>query len=163
MRVEVLMSKQVATCKPQDSLHTAARLMWECDCGCVPVVDENSKVTGMITDRDICMATYFQDKPLRALSVSSSMSKRIYTCRPEDTVESAEGSMQANQVRRLPVVSASGRIVGIISINDIAREAAREHNPGKREVTEAEVAATVAAVCEPHTNKESQRQLQPAT
>ncbi len=159
MKVEKLMTKQVATCKAQDSLHAAAQMMWEHDCGCVPVVDENSKVIGVITDRDICMAAYFQDKPLRAMTVSSAMSKSTYPCKPEDTIEAAERSMKANQVRRLPVVGGSGRIMGIISLNDIAREAEQERNLGKQEVTETEITSTLAAVCEPHAAKESKKQL----
>ena len=161
MRIEKIMTKQVATCKSQDSLHAAAHLMWEHDCGCVPVLDEKSKVIGVITDRDICMAAYFhQDTPLQALAVSSAMSKKTLTCNPEDTIDAAERVMQVNKVRRIPVVNPDGRILGILSLADIAREAAREQALGKQEVTETEVVKTLAAVCDPQASKEGRKQLQ---
>jgi CBS domain-containing protein len=127
--------------------------MWDNDCGCVPVVDQKRRVVGIITDRDVCMAAYTQGGPLRALRVSSAMSKQVYSCKPEDTLTAAEESMRAKQIRRLPVTDADGLLVGIVSLNDIAREAQHERSQAKREITTDEVGVTLAAVCSPRSHR----------
>lgn len=147
--VQELMTRDVKTCRPEDMLDVPARIMWDHDCGCIPVVDERGRVVGMITDRDICMATYTKGMALGALRVSNAMSSAVHACRPEDTVAVAERIMREHRVRRLPVVASDGQLVGILSINDLAREAVREHAPATREVSPEGLTETLAAVCEP--------------
>jgi CBS domain-containing protein len=150
MLVKDLMTRNVVTCQPQDSLATAASIMWTHDCGCVPVVDEDRQVLGMVTDRDICMATWLNGRPVHDLSVTQPMSKSVWTCRDTDPLETAERIMREKEVRRLPVVDARGRLVGILSVNDILREAARPQGALKaREVSDAEVRETLVAVSKP--------------
>jgi len=151
MNVGQLMTQNVRTCHSEDTLHTAAQIMWDNDCGCVPVTDADRRVVGMLTDRDICMAAYTQGGPLRALKVSSAMSKKLHACKPEDSLATAEEILRANQIRRLPVVDHEGRLVGIVSLNDLAREAEGERTRGAkmREVTVEEIGATLAAICTP--------------
>jgi CBS domain-containing protein len=149
MTVGELMTRDVRTCRPEDSLAVPAKIMWDHDCGCVPVVDDAERVIGMLTDRDICMAAYTQNAPPGALRVSSAMSKQVHACRPEDTVLVAEKIMRTHRVRRLPAVAMDGRLVGIVSINDLAREAVREHAPQTREVSPEALTETLAAICEP--------------
>lgn len=152
MRVEQLMSKQVYWCRPEDTLDRAAQLMWDHDCGALPVCTGNgeTRVSGMITDRDICMSALFQGRPLHEIRVSEAMTRESRVCRPEDAAADAERTMRSAQVRRLPVVSASGDLVGIISLADIAREAAREaqSQQSRPEITEIEVGDTYAAIVE---------------
>ena len=149
MTVDALMTRDAKSCRPEDGLDVPARIMWDNDCGCVPVVDHDYRVVGVITDRDICMATYTRGAPPKALRVSSAMSRSVHACRPEDTVVVAEKIMRMHQVRRLPVTTAGGRLVGIVSINDLAQEAVREHAPPTREVSPEGLAETLAAICEP--------------
>lgn len=149
MNVGQLMTQNVRACRPEDTLQAAAQIMWDCDCGCVPVVDADRRVQGMLTDRDICMAAYTQGGPLRALYVSNAMSKQVYSCRAEDTLEAAEEVMRTHQVRRLPVVGAGGRLVGIISLNDLARGAERELPAKRRKVKIDDIGKTLAAICKP--------------
>lgn len=150
MNVESLMTHDVRTCHPKDTLQTAARIMWDRDCGVVPVVDGQSRVVGMITDRDICMAACLQDKALRDLLVENTMTREIHGCRPAATVRRAEELMEEFQVRRLPVVDEHNQILGIISLNDVAREAEREQSQaGQHEVPEAEVAEALAIIGRP--------------
>ena len=104
----------------------------------------------MLTDRDVCMSAYIQSAPLTGVSVTSAMSKQVSSCRPEDDLASVERLMREKQVHRVPVVDAQGRLAGIISLNDIAREAAQESQTKKpREVSDAEIASTIASVCAP--------------
>jgi CBS domain-containing protein len=126
MRVMDLMTKKPATCKISDSLSVAARLMWDGDCGAIPVVDDGGAVKGMITDRDICMACFTQAKPPSNVSVQEAMSHSLFSCLPESNLADAERTMRLNKVRRLPVVDRRGSLIGILSLADIARVAPQE-------------------------------------
>jgi CBS domain-containing protein len=148
MKVERLMVRNVIVCRLDDNLETAARIMWDNDCGCVPVVDVGNHLVGILTDRDICMAAYIQGRRLSEMHVSSAMSRDVFTCKPSDAIASAEENLRLHQVRRLPVVDESGSVVGILSLNDIVCEAERERGQkGKRQITSDQVATTLAAIC----------------
>jgi CBS domain-containing protein len=146
MKVSELMVSEVITCKDTDKLGEAARLMWERDIGFIPVVSsESGALVGVITDRDGFIAAYFQGKPLWEIPVTSAMSARIATCPPEAGIEDAERLMREFQVHRLPVTGKDGKVVGVISINDFARQAATDAD----EELEEKVAVTLGAICEP--------------
>jgi CBS domain-containing protein len=148
MNVAQLMQSQVKTCGIEDTLHRAAQLMWEGDFGCVPIVDKDLKVVGVITDRDACMGAYTQGKPLHEIPVRLCMSKQVWSCRADDALSTAEKLMQDRRIRRLPVVDGAGRLVGIISLNDIALQASRTRSEKRKPVSDAEVGETLAAICE---------------
>ena len=122
-----------------------------------PVTSANGdgKVIGVVTDRDIAMAAYSQGKQLWAIPVTEAMAHKVIACHADDGISQAEALMRDNQVRRLPVLNQSEHLVGILSLNDLAREAQREMGAGKRaEVTGEAVAATLATVCEPRPSHE---------
>jgi CBS domain-containing protein len=129
-----------------DSLHTAAEIMWHADCGCVPVTDENKRVVGVITDRDICMAAHIEGEPLRERTVGGSMSNSLCVCQPDDTLETVAAVMSERQVRRLPVVDSDGRLVGIVSLNDLALNCTRGGRASSSSLSADAVAATLAAI-----------------
>lgn len=151
MRVEQIMTKQVSSCGSDDTLAQAAQLMWDHDCGCLPVCSGNdaNHVTGVITDRDICMSALFKGRPLHELHVSDAMSRQLQACRPGDSIADTEKTMSQARIRRLPVIDEQGSLVGMISLADLAREAARENTAPKHEISETEVGDTLAAICQP--------------
>jgi len=149
MKVADLMMRTVHTCKPDDSLAAAAALMWDHDVGCAPVVDAGGHVVGMITDRDICMATYTRDTAPSRIDVASVMSRDIFSCSPKDALIEAEEVMRSHRVRRVPVIEDRGTLVGILSLADLALEAVREQAKRGRAVRGEEVTTTLAAVGEP--------------
>lgn len=150
MKVRELMTTEVKCCAIYNTLNTAAQTMWDNDIGCVPIVERDGRVVGMLTDRDICMAAYIQGVALSGALVTSAMSKEVFSCAPDDDVAGAERLMREKQIRRLPVIDARGHLAGILSLNDIAREAQREAEAKKtREVTDAEIARVMASVCAP--------------
>jgi len=118
--VRTLMTTHVEVCGPEDSLARAAQLMWEADCGIVPVVD-NSQLVGVVTDRDICMATYTQGRPPAEIRVGNVTAKRVYSCSADASVGEALSLMARQRVRRLPVTAKDGRLVGMLALADIAR------------------------------------------
>jgi CBS domain-containing protein len=126
MKVKDLMAEAAFTCTPDAPLSEAARIMWERDCGIVPVIDGTGRVAGVVTDRDACMAAYTQGRPLAEISTRSVMATGIHTCHPDDDIDHAAKLMGTKQLRRLPVVDAADRLVGVLSLNDIARKATEE-------------------------------------
>ncbi len=124
MKIEQIMNRHVRSCHPRDSLNEAARMMWEEPCGAVPVVDELSRPVGFLTDRDICMAAYTQDTPLGALQVEGAMARNVVSCAADDDLRSAAQVMRKHRVRRPPVVDRQGCLIGLLSLDDLAREAA---------------------------------------
>jgi CBS domain-containing protein len=148
MRIDKIMSHQVTTCGPHDTLEQAASLMWNSDCGCLPVVrgDGSRHIEGVITDRDICMAALFQGKALHELRVADAMAKQVLTCRASDHVEDAQRLLQKEQIRRLPVVDNDGALAGIVSMADIARESARQQFGQHQQIPPSEVTATLARI-----------------
>ena len=150
MKVRDAMTRSVAACTQDETLNRAAQLMWDNDCGCVPVLDQSGAVTGIITDRDVCMGAYTQGLPLRDISVRSAMSTVVVSCSPEDSVESALALMRQNKIRRLPVTD-GGRPVGILSLGDVMRVLRSSRQDRRPEGTPGEVWETFAVICEPGT------------
>ena len=148
MKVEEIMSVNVETCRADDTLDQPARIMWEKDCGVVPVIDDESHVIGMITDRDICMAAYTQGRRLSEIPVSSACSRTVRSCRLEESVDSAEAVMRAAQVRRLPVVDDEGTLWGIVSLGDIAQSLGTSDRKADG-LSPQNVASTLAAISQP--------------
>src|SRR5688572_14331171 len=103
MKIEDVMTRRVVAARADTDLAHVARLMWENDCGSVPVVDAEDKVVGMVTDRDACMGAYFNGRSLRDLRAAGCMASEMTTCRPQDRVTEIVEIMGARRVRRIPV------------------------------------------------------------
>ena len=153
MNIGQIMKFEVESCHFNDNLKTAAAKMWKSDIGCLPVINNTQQVVGMITDRDICMAACNQEKLLADISVSIAMSKDLYCCHATDTVAKAEDIMRRHKVRRLPVIDTDGKLIGILSLDDLASEVERELFANTHEVTPEEVTATLASVSQPRWRK----------
>ncbi|MDB5108279.1 MAG: hypothetical protein JWM69_1220 [Candidatus Binatus sp.] len=147
MKVAGLMTKDVKTCGTGASLNKAAQIMWENDCGCVPIVAEDARVVGIVTDRDICMAAYTQGQPLASISITLAMSHRVITCFPNDDLETAHRLLRTHEIHRVTVVDDSGAITGILSLSDIthhvhSRDASASQNGSQAQ----EIVRTVFAI-----------------
>lgn len=125
MRARELMSYPVITCHVNDSLASVARQMWDHDCGAIAVVKDESVLTGMITDRDICMAAYTQGRPLDEILVHTAMAHDVVCATADLNVEEVERMMAERQLRRIPIVDAEHRPIGILTLADLATECVR--------------------------------------
>ena len=143
-RVNV-MTRGVAMVHPDDSVQYAARMMGDCDCGAIPVVDWQGRMVGMITDRDITIRSVANGENPERARVSDCMTDETFACHVDDAVENCMRTMSRHQVRRLPVVDDRNRVVGIISQADIAQHAAENHGRGERRA----VSDVVCAISEP--------------
>lgn len=147
MKISEVMTRDVRACNIHDNVERAAQIMWENDCGCVPVVGDDERVVGMLTDRDICMAGYTQGRPFAEIPVMIPMAKEVFGVTENDSVESAERLMREKKIRRVPVLDDAGKLRGIVSINNLALRTrpARRGNGLSGDT----IAQTLAAICEP--------------
>lgn len=122
MTVRELQTSNVKTVSPDTDLAVVAKLMWEGDCGAVPVVTDDRKVIGIITDRDICIASATRAKPPAEIRASEVISTNhgVHAVKQDDDVRIALRAMRKHRVRRLPVLDREQRLTGIVSINDLA-------------------------------------------
>ncbi len=119
MKVRAIMTTDIGFCNLEDSLTKAAKIMWQKDCGVVPLVDEENKVVGMITDRDICIASATQNRKTSDIKAKEMIRGEVFSCAATDNIKTALKKMKKNQLKRLPITGESGELVGILSITDI--------------------------------------------
>jgi CBS domain-containing protein len=118
MKVQDIMTSDVQCCGPDTNLAAAAKMMWDSDCGALPVLNVEGRVMSVITDRDICMATATKNKPAADITVWETVSGKAQTCQLSDDVHTALDLMKREKVRRLPVVDEDGILQGIVAMND---------------------------------------------
>lgn len=114
-----VMTRGVRTMKPNDSVVDAARCMDELNVGVIPVCD-GEKLVGMVTDRDIVVRGVAQEGELRSMKLVDVMSANVRCAREDDDVDQVLSDMAEAQIRRLPVVDGNQRLVGIVTLGDIA-------------------------------------------
>ena len=125
MKVRDIMTGNPKCCGPDTNLAEAAELMWTNDCGALPVV-EDGRLTGIVTDRDICIAVGTRNCRPSDTPVKEIAARTVQTCTPDDDVDMAMAIMRRAQVRRLPVVE-DGKLAGILALNDIILAAAHQY------------------------------------
>jgi CBS domain-containing protein len=118
MRVSDAMTRHVRVCHPRQSVGEAARMMAELDCGVLPVGEED-RLVGMITDRDIALRAVARGKSADT-PVREAMSNEVKYCFEDQPVEQVAKNMSELRVRRLPVLNREKRLVGILSLGDLA-------------------------------------------
>ena len=123
MIVKEILTSDVKSCSADTDLATAAKIMWDGDCGAVPVVNDERNVIGMITDRDICIAATTRSASPADIRVRDVMSGEVHACALGDDVRVALNTMKEQRVRRLPVLDGQQRLAGIISMNDLVMRA----------------------------------------
>jgi CBS domain-containing protein len=145
MKARELMTADPACCTPDDPVQRVAQLMADNDCGCIPVVaDRNdSRVVGVVTDRDIAIRGVAKGRGADA-RVRDVMTPDPFCCSADDDVKDVERVMADRQVRRVVVVDGGGCCVGVIAQADLARAAER-----KRDVSEVEVVRVIERISEP--------------
>ena len=148
MKVKEVMTEKPKTCTLTDNLAHVARLMWEADCGIVPVVAEGGRVVALITDRDICMASMTKGRNVSNIAVEDVVSGKVFTCKPNDDIHLALDTMRENKVRRLPVIAADGTLQGMLSMNDVMLRAEEARDKKAPDVSYGDVVNTYKSICQ---------------
>jgi len=119
MKVKDVMTEAPYYCQPETNLGSATELMWNADCGFLPVRSVDGKVVGVVTDRDICVALGTRNRLPGDVTAGEVMSGRVYSCAPDDDIHTALQTMKEGKVRRLPVITKNGTLVGVVSTDDV--------------------------------------------
>ena len=143
MRARDIMTRNPECCRRDDTARDAALAMRDHDCGAVPIVDDGGRVIGIVTDRDLAVRGIAAGKDI-STKLSDLMTPVAATCGQDDDMRDVEQKMAELQVRRIPIVDAGGRCLGIISQADIARAAVTD-----KTVTDEEVALVVEQISQP--------------
>ncbi len=147
MKVRDVMTRSVASCRLETNLAAAGALMWESDCGILPVTDERGRVVSVLTDRDACIALTTRDQRASAVTVGDVVRERAHTCSPEDDIHSVLTIMKNRKIRRVPAVDRTGRLAGIVSLNDIVLHAGKGTARKPPDISYDELVETLRAVC----------------
>lgn len=116
-----VMTSNPSTCREENTVYDAVRIMNREDCGVVPIVDEMDRCVGIITDRDICLRTVLEHLEPEDTPISELMSSDVMTCRETDDIETVLDIMEREQIRRIPVINDENILTGIISEGDLAK------------------------------------------
>ncbi len=143
-----VMTKDLACCLPDDSVTKAAQVMKTQDVGSVPVIinQQTKKLVGIVTDRDLALAIVAEGRDPKSTKVEDVMTHNVITCRAEDDVQKALDAMAEYQLRRIPVVDDSDKVVGIIAQADVAT---RINKPEKTAEIVKEISQAGVYVSEP--------------
>lgn len=119
MKVNEVMTATPYYCQSETNLGSATELMWNANCGFLPVESTEGKIVGVVTDRDICVALGTRNLLPGDVTVGEVMSGKIHFCDPDDDIHIALQTMKEGKVRRLPVIAKNGTLVGVVSTDDV--------------------------------------------
>lgn len=139
MKVRDIMTQTAVTCGPETNVGTAVEMLWVHNCGMLPVVDANKGLIGIVTDRDICIALGTRNRLPGNLTVGEVATVPVFTCRPDDEIHEALGTMAEHQVHRLPVVDGNDVPLGVLSMDDILLHADQNKWEGCCELSSEEI------------------------
>lgn len=147
MKVEEICTRAAKSCTPETSAADAADLLYETDCGALPVIDEGGKVTGIVTDRDLLMGLALTGQAPPDLPVRALLRPTLHTCRLSDEVRDALRTMRLHKIRRLPVVDGAGILRGMLSLSDFARAARPDAVAGPADIAHEDLVLALQAIC----------------
>jgi CBS domain-containing protein len=150
MKVRDVMTINVKSCWPETNLAEVARMMWENDCGILPVINGDGKLIGTITDRDIAIAVGTKNRLASEITVGEVMPRGVVvTALADEDVKSALKTMREAAVRRLPIMDSRGIVRGIVSMSDILLQA----RPDVKDPSYEHIVSTFKGICEHQTTR----------
>jgi CBS domain-containing protein len=120
MKVRDVMTTNPICCRLSDTAQDVAKVLRDEDIGSVPIVSEEGKLEGIITDRDLCCTIIAEGLDPRTTSINNYVTRNPLACRADDDLDACETAMQKNQIRRIPVIDDQERCIGVVSQADLA-------------------------------------------
>lgn len=119
MKVKDIMTGTPASCTAETNLGAAVEILWNRNCGILPIVNAEQKVVGVVTDRDMCIALGTRNRLAGEITVGEVTTNKVFACKASDDVRIALATMAHEKVRRLPVTNDGGVLEGILSMDDV--------------------------------------------
>jgi CBS domain-containing protein len=148
MNVKNVMVSPAISCRPETNLGVAAEMLWRQNCGILPITNIQDRVIGVVTDRDMFIALATRNRLAGELTLGEITSGQVYSCKPEDDIHHALATMAKHGVRRLPVLDEDGKIVGMVSMDDVVKET---QMGDRAELTSREVVHALQGIYTPQT------------
>ena len=148
MKVKDVMSKAPVFCNLGTNLSAAVEMLWNHNCGLLPVVDSQQQVVGVVTDRDIAIALGTRNQLPMEITVAAAATRKVQTCKPTDDIHTALDTMAENKVRRLVVVNEQNQIEGVLSMDDVVLSAGSKTGV-KPEISSDDVLRTLKTLYSP--------------
>jgi CBS domain-containing protein len=123
MKVADVMMRTPASCTAETNLAAAVEILWTRNCGMLPVVNHDGTVTGVVTDRDICIALGTRNRRASEITVQEIQPEKLFACKADDDIHTALAIIGDAKVRRLPVLDETGKLQGILSLDDLVLHA----------------------------------------
>ena len=142
MRCEDIMKRDLESVSSNDSVQAAAQQMRDENVGFLPVCDSGMKPVGTITDRDICIRACAEDRVASKTKVGEAMTREVIACKPSDDVSRAQELMSKHKKSRILCVDDNGKLVGVLSLSNIAQNVADAGAQTLRDVTTREAPPT---------------------
>ena len=149
MKVSEVMIRTPAYCRPETNLGAAVEILWNRNCGLLPVLDPDGRVVSVITDRDICIALGTRNCLAGDLTVADVCTQRAVCCMAGEEIRSALSKMASGKVRRLPVVDAEGKLEGVLSMDDVIERTSATSGTKPDGLTSADVVTTLKRLYAP--------------
>jgi CBS domain-containing protein len=130
MKVKDIMMRTPASCTAETNVGAAVEILWNRNCGILPIVNAQQKVAGVVTDRDLCIALGTRNRLAGEIAVGEVTSGKVFACKPDDDLRAALATMAHAKVRRLPVINSDGKLEGILSMDDVVAHS-EARIPGK--------------------------------
>ena len=146
MKIYEVMTADVGFCRPEETLTRAAQIMWEKDCGIVPVLSAEKRLLGVVTDRDVAIAAATRNRRTSSIKAGEMNFGAVKTCAPEDDVKDALKRMRKYKLRRLCVVNQDKELVGIVALSDILLKAGDKKSVRKLIISTLEAIAKPAPI-----------------
>lgn len=140
MKAKDCMCNDVTCVKSNASIYDVAKIMNDNHVGCVPVCNDENSVCGIVTDRDILLRSVICCKDAKQTPISEIMSCNVCTCNENDEMKTVEQKMSTNQIRRIPVCDSQNKIVGILTLGDLAKNS--------QQLGEEDVCMTLENICD---------------
>jgi CBS domain-containing protein len=149
MKVQDAMMGTPVSCSPGTNLGSAVEMLWERNCGILPIVDAERKVTGVITDRDLCITLGTGNRLAGQMTVGEVASGKVHSCRAADDIQTALQTMAEHRVRRLPVVNDEGALEGILSMDNVVLHAESASSGRRPDLSNDDVVKTLRQIYAP--------------
>lgn len=159
MKVRDIMTRAPAFCEMETNLCAATELLWERNCGILPVVNEERRVVAVVTDRDICIAVGTRNRLPSEMTVGEVASGNVFACKPDDSVQTALTTMAQGKVRRLPVIDAEGKLEGLLSMDDVIQQSASGKEARPDSISYHEVIASLRSIYQPVSAERGSRKI----
>ena len=143
MKVQDVMTTDISYCEPVTNAAAAAEMMWNQNCGVLPVVEDGRRVVGIVTDRDLFLALGTGNCTPSSLSVGEIMNRDVVTGSPDDNVRTALKTMTDGGFQRLPIANERGELEGILSLRDVTLQ-------GGNSFSKEELLTTLQAISRRH-------------